>query len=296
MTIPFQCPHCNHHTEVAEAFAGHSGPCAGCGRTVAVPVPDYLGRVEAPPALQGRQLKGSTWALIAAGVLFGLLSLLAIVLFVKPYLTSTSGGDPRATAECQEKLNRITAAIQSYAQDHGHYPPAYTVDPKTGLPLHSWRVLILPYLGEETLYSKIDQSQPWDSPRNLQFQTQMPEIYHCSAHSALSGAFTHYVAVEGDGLFFSGSKRRTPAEITDDPATLIVVVEVANSTINWMSPMDLHDSGVGNSIGNDPNSVSSLHGDGEMNVGNLNGRAELISRQNVSASEFHARMTIAGND
>ncbi len=39
MAIPFTCPHCGLRTEVAEQYAGHSGPCAGCGRIVTVPSP-----------------------------------------------------------------------------------------------------------------------------------------------------------------------------------------------------------------------------------------------------------------
>jgi hypothetical protein len=46
MPIPFACPHCGLQTEVAEQYAGHSGPCAGCGRTITVPSlrpsPPYL--------------------------------------------------------------------------------------------------------------------------------------------------------------------------------------------------------------------------------------------------------------
>ncbi|MDA7977145.1 MAG: DUF1559 domain-containing protein [Pirellulales bacterium] len=296
MPILFHCPHCNHETHVADSFAGQSGPCAGCGRTILVPTPDYLQRV-GPQVLPTRKIiKPSTILLITSGFLFGLLAILAAFLVARNYVSSPQIGNRKATAACQENITQIVAALQSYQATHGHYPPAYTVDPNTLTPLHSWRVLILPHLGEEDLYSQIDLSEPWDSPANRTFHTQMPDVYHCPAHSNLSGAFTHYVVVEGTGFLFDGAKTVTPADIIDDPAETIAIVEVANSNVNWMSPTDLHDSNAGYHIGSDPTAISSLHGENAVNVGFLDGRSRLLFRRDISESQFRAKMTIAGND
>jgi hypothetical protein len=37
MPIAFTCPHCGTTTQVADHFAGQSGPCANCGQMVTVP-------------------------------------------------------------------------------------------------------------------------------------------------------------------------------------------------------------------------------------------------------------------
>ncbi|MBQ9813579.1 MAG: DUF1559 domain-containing protein [Thermoguttaceae bacterium] len=57
---------------------------------------------------------------------------------------------------CFVNMQRITIALLSYQTEHGALPPAFTVD-EEGNPLHSWRVLILPYLGEDSkaLYDQI---------------------------------------------------------------------------------------------------------------------------------------------
>jgi len=39
MPINFTCPNCGATTEVADQYAGQSGPCAHCGKTVTVPLP-----------------------------------------------------------------------------------------------------------------------------------------------------------------------------------------------------------------------------------------------------------------
>src|SRR5262245_25204046 len=37
MPISFSCPHCGKQTSVADQYAGQSGPCAACGKTITVP-------------------------------------------------------------------------------------------------------------------------------------------------------------------------------------------------------------------------------------------------------------------
>ena len=44
-----------------------------------------------------------------------------------------------------------TITLQDYEQEHGCFPPAYVPD-ENGRPMHSWRVLSLPYLEEPSLY------------------------------------------------------------------------------------------------------------------------------------------------
>jgi hypothetical protein len=37
-SIPFTCPHCGTHSTAAPKYAGTSGPCRECGRTVSIPI------------------------------------------------------------------------------------------------------------------------------------------------------------------------------------------------------------------------------------------------------------------
>lgn len=82
-------------------------------------------------------------------------------------------------ADCQDQMLRIGCAMQLYRLDHaGHFPPACSRNPE-GKPLHSWRVLLLPYLGEDALFAKIRLDEPWDSPWNARFHAQIPGIFVC---------------------------------------------------------------------------------------------------------------------
>ena len=42
-------------------------------------------------------------------------------------------------------LRKSRLALHNYHQANGCFPPAYIAD-KNGKPMHSWRVLILPYM------------------------------------------------------------------------------------------------------------------------------------------------------
>lgn len=262
-----------------------------------IPVPEYLQRVGPQDLPRRNALKGSSIALIVSGVLFAILAIVAVYLVARDYTDGPSASSRRASTECQDNLNRIVSALQSYEAEHGHYPPAYTVDPNTQLPLHSWRVLILPYLGEEDLFRQIDLTEPWNSAKNRPLNTQMPDVYHCPGHSRTSGAFTHYLAIEGPGFLFDGTKTVKASDILDDTRFTIAVIEIANSDINWMSPInELHDSNAQYDIGNDLTSISSLHGEGAVNVGFLDGQSRQLTTRDVTASQFRTMMTIAGSD
>lgn len=87
----------------------------------------------------------------------------------------------RALRAHKSNLERIVAALKQYGDaNNGVLPAAYTVD-EAGRPLHSWRVAILPYLGEEEakLYAQIRLDEPWNSEWNSRFHSQRPNIFAC---------------------------------------------------------------------------------------------------------------------
>jgi hypothetical protein len=79
---------------------------------------------------------------------------------------------------CSNNEKQIGIALHSYHNEHGALPPLYTVD-EEGKPLHSWRVLILPYIEQQELYRQIRKDEPWDSEHNRQFHTADIMIYRC---------------------------------------------------------------------------------------------------------------------
>lgn len=100
-----------------------------------------------------------------------------------------------------DKLKAIAVALHKYHKDHGHFPPA-VVYGEDGTPWHSWRVLILPYFGEQErkLHAQYDFSKPWDAAQNLPVLEQKPMVYHSPSESW--NHVTPYVVITGEGTAF----------------------------------------------------------------------------------------------
>jgi hypothetical protein len=160
--------------------------------------------------------------------------------------------------QCASNLKNIGVAMNSYLCEHGMFPPAYVAD-ENGRPMHSWRVLLLPYLGRQDLYDQYDFDEPWDGPHNRKLWDQMPKVYRCPSQSTDRPGTTVYVGVVGQGLFFDGDKSTSDREILDGMSRTIAVVESSGANVNWMQPRDLDfetmpleiDSQLGPSISSD---------------------------------------------
>ena len=80
-----------------------------------------------------------------------------------------------AAHAAEKNFKRVTLALLDHAEQNGDVMPAQAIsDKKIGKPLLSWRVAILPQLGEDALYKQIHLDEPWDSPHNRQFWGRMP--------------------------------------------------------------------------------------------------------------------------
>lgn len=142
---------------------------------------------------------------------------------------------------CSHRLRSISAALLNYHRDYGSFPPACVRD-KAGKPMHSWRVLVLPYMGtnEQELYSRYNLSEPWNSPENSKLAALRPHIYVCPNDAGVvSSADTSYVAVIGHQTVWPDSAPTRLDNIRDKPNETIQLVEVAESGIHWMEPRDL---------------------------------------------------------
>jgi prepilin-type processing-associated H-X9-DG protein len=238
MPVNFTCPHCGATTEVADQYAGQSGPCAHCGKMVTVPLPGGM----SPPTDVGRPVMQG----------MGTGAIVAIVLVVVLLVALVCGGvlaglllpavqaarEAARRAQCSNNLKQISLALLQYEQAHGCFPPAYIPD-KNGKPMHSWRVLILPYMEEKGLYDQYRFDEPWDGPHNKTLAFQMPRVYACPTGASPGGVMTSYAMLVGPHAFSTGPKGRKISEIIDGTSNTIMVAETANLGVNWMQPQDL---------------------------------------------------------
>lgn len=194
---------------------------------------------------------------------------------------------------CITNLARIAAALQQYADEHGRLPPAYVTDP-SGRPMHSWRVLLLPYLGQKELYDKYNFNEPWDGPHNRRLAADAPSPYVCpsdahnfSAQDASLPVAANYVAVVGPGAAWS------EGDAGNAPEDIILVVEVpGRSGTSWMQPEDLPLEIAAKGVGADPQPrIGSCHSGGIAHVAFADGSVRRLTA-NLSPKAIRPLLTV----
>jgi hypothetical protein len=73
-------------------------------------------------------------------------------------------------------LRQLALAIHNFHDVHKQFPSAALQD-TAGKPLLSWRVAVLPYLEQPSLYQEFHLNEPWDSEHNKQLIAKMPEVF-----------------------------------------------------------------------------------------------------------------------
>ena len=105
--------------------------------------------------------------------------------------------------------------------------------------MHSWRVLLLPFLGQQELYADYNFAEPWDSPNNRRLLTRRPGVYAFPGDDSDGGSITNYLAVVGPETIWPGAKSTKIKDVRDGTSLTIFVVENEGSGIQWTEPRDL---------------------------------------------------------
>ena len=118
-------------------------------------------------------------------------------------------------------------------------PPRANFD-ADGVPLLSWRVHLLPYLGEERLYEQFHIDEPWDSEHNAKLIHQMPDVYAHPLSKVNAQGRTCFVVPVGSGCVFSGTSGTSFRMIRDGTSNTVAVLAVNESfAVPWTKPVDL---------------------------------------------------------
>jgi len=139
--------------------------------------------------------------------------------------------------QSSNNLRQIMLAMHNYHDANGKFP-AQAIAQGDGNPLLSWRVAILPYLGEQALYDQFHLDEPWDSEHNIALLEQMPEFFRNPSNPSSAGMTTYLVPTgKGVGLSSEGLKMQ---EITDGTANTLAVLDVdPQFGVPWTKPDDL---------------------------------------------------------
>lgn len=197
-------------------------------------------------------------------------------------------------AQCSCNYCQILLALHNYHSQYDALPPAYVAD-ATGKPMHSWRVLLLPYVEQTGLYNRYNFNEPWNGPTNIMLLNSMPSTFACPSRFSNPTNLTSYVAVTGPGTMFPGTRSIKLGDVTDGTSNTLMIVEVSNVDIPWTAPVDLDVRTMSWRI-NDlkHEGISSKH-PGGANVGVADGRTRW-ARDSMTPGNLRAVLTIAGSE
>jgi DNA-directed RNA polymerase subunit RPC12/RpoP len=142
-----------------------------------------------------------------------------------------------ARTQSNNNLRQMGIAMHGYHDAYGRFPAAASYSPK-GKPLLSWRVEILPFIGENNLYNQFARDEPWDSPANKPLLNLMPKVYKLPGDNDLPPDHTVYRVFEGPGAAFEGRKGHSMQEFLDGTSNTVLVVE-ADRGVPWTKPDEL---------------------------------------------------------
>ncbi len=192
-----------------------------------------------------------------------------------------------ASAETNQ-LRQIILAMHNFAESYKFLPPRETRLPDA-TPLLSWRVHLLPYLGELALYQQFHLNEPWDSEHNKALITKMPSVYVTDKALAAKG-LTQFAAPTLSGSLWSGNDKPLYFDKVTDGTSITIAIWIApaESAVIWTKPSEPQLD--------DNNLVKQFFGDREtVAIGVLDGSVRTITSASDPAT-LKAAITIGGGE
>jgi hypothetical protein len=155
----------------------------------------------------------------------------------------------RAKAEARRmqafgRLSQMRFALQMYEDEHGTLPPLCLRDNQE-MAIHSWRVLILPYLGSpqfSKLPKHLDLSQPWNSDFNERLIDSTPPgewvWFAWDRSQTRLDVSTHILAFLGRQSIWD-ARTALPKGMTTEHPDAVLLIWVPKGNLHPLQPGDV---------------------------------------------------------
>ena len=142
------------------------------------------------------------------------------------------------------RLSQMRLALQIYEAEHGTLPPLYLRD-TLGNPSHSWRALILPYLGSpfpSGISTQLNLSQPWNSDYNRSLLDNVPPRgwvwFALNSEQITLPVSTHILAYLGGESIWEAGTGLPKGRITEHPDA-VLLVWIPRGNLHPLQPGDI---------------------------------------------------------
>jgi Protein of unknown function (DUF1559) len=140
----------------------------------------------------------------------------------------------------RDYLKQLALATHNFLDAHGRFP-AQAIYDKNGRALLSWRVQLLPFLGENELYKEFHLDEAWDSEHNQKLIARIPALFRTPELLSRDREKTTMLGPVGKRAFFQGKQGLTIRDITDGTSNTIMILEATPAdAVIWTKPDDFN--------------------------------------------------------
>lgn len=140
-------------------------------------------------------------------------------------------------AQSANNLKQLGLALHNFESAYKTFPATAGLDDE-GEPMVSWRVAVLPFLGENALFNEFNLEEPWDSEHNLALLERMPDVYRHPKRETKPG-HTVYQALVGEETLLRLKEPTRLRDVMDGLRNTAMLVETqAERAIPWTAPQD----------------------------------------------------------
>jgi hypothetical protein len=179
---------------------------------------------------------GGRQGLAGAGALVFLMFILSSMTAV--LIPAVRSSPSSHTSQCRNNMKQLALGLHMYWDQYKVLPPPYVAD-ASGKPMHSWRVLLLPFIDRPDLFARYNLSEPWNGPNNSKLAASMPDVFRCPSQAGGPADEAHYFAVVDPQTAWPPGGGCTMLGITDGTSRTMMLIEVPDKSVNWMEPCDL---------------------------------------------------------
>jgi hypothetical protein len=150
-------------------------------------------------------------------------------------------GSPLGSTDAN-KLKELGLALHNFESAYRRLPSTGGEGPGQQVKL-SWRVQLLPFIGDPKLaqlYQQFQLNEPWDSETNIKLLDQMPSIYRYSKAKAPEGHTVIQMPL-GPGLISEPKAMMKFGNVTDGLSnTILFTVSTDEAAVPWTKPDDFN--------------------------------------------------------
>jgi hypothetical protein len=197
---------------------------------------------------------------------------------------------PGWRAKSANNLKQLALGMHSFHDLYKGFPFAQS-DGRHKQGRLSWRVALLPFLGETTLWQQFNLNEPWDSPTNKRIldTLPMPAVFKSPREQPGAHNKTYYQVITGPKTIWADEQIQPKLlRITDGTSNTFMIVE-AKRPVYWTQPEDIVFNG---------KEVPALGGIfcDDFHVALADGSVQFVTRHRMSAQTLKALMTATGGE